>query len=529
MTQPPGKETPPPPPLRPEPGALATDGLAVAQIAFAALLHARYCGFDPRPPPDDGHYYDPVMHLVRAWAGIEEAEGPRAPDTPYALLLAALFRVLGPSQALLEWVDGGWLVAMLFGVWMLARAGGGRVSGAVAVVLAASLPLTTMLARRHNIHHPEAAALVAAAGLWAWDPRISRRSTAWGLGGLLFLGQTFRGTGLPLGLPLGALALATGARRGWHGRLLPVALGISAALAWQAPGMVGYVTAKVRYAPAYREGLESAGYSVWADLGPLVTPALALGVPAGLLALGRRRTPRWVVGLCLGWVALGAIALSRFHVGLDNFPLLGLALAVLAGLGAGRARREGWVLGAAAGLGLLAQAPQLVAERWLCRVPVVGCSPQLLGHDSRVNWAGTGVDDVLPAVRSVCSSAARQPGERCVILSDYGLFNGRSWEDDGSWGLFLAGVDDVKVVTVPLYWSGDPPTQPGPSIHGYVRVRCERGMATPGVRFQVQQAKMEQIVANLGLQPDRRLALRNGCVQDWYAWPDVPMGAGPWR
>ncbi|MFN7143607.1 MAG: hypothetical protein ACK4YP_07530, partial [Myxococcota bacterium] len=309
------------------------DGLTVLVIALAMALHVRFCLLDDRPPSDLGHYYNAFRNTLLWWQQHGELN-PAIVDTPYSLALAALGAVIPPTAAFMEVVDGGWLLVMLVGTALVARSVAGPVAGAVAALAVAGFPQTHVLARTHWIHHPEAAALIGAFAVWLVAPALRSWIQALVLGVLLFFGETIRQTGIPFGVPFGLVVLGGAWRHGARATLLPVLAAVLGGLAWHGPSLVRYVSNKAASAAGYAQSVGTPWYSIVENLGP---PVFVWAAVLAVFALGasRRRDLRaLVVGMCLVWIAGGVVAVAVFHVGPDNFPIAGVALAVLAGVGA---------------------------------------------------------------------------------------------------------------------------------------------------------------------------------------------------
>jgi hypothetical protein len=144
-------------------------------------------------------------------------------------------------------------------------------------------------------------------------------------------------------------------------------------------------------------------------------------------------------------------------------------------------------------------------------------------------WWGPGVPSADPAARSpvtvamllpvldaACATVPDTRGQ-CTILASRGLFN-PSWEDGGSFALFLAGRPDVTVVTPEVLWMDDGrPSGVTRRVHALVDVACAAHLApSTGGRFRAQIAKMDALLlthreAVLGRFGDDR-----ACVQAWY-------------
>ncbi|MES2639207.1 MAG: hypothetical protein V4850_06975 [Myxococcota bacterium] len=500
------------------------DLVTLAAIALAMVLQVRFHVLDDRAPTDLGHYYISFRNTL-AWWQLHGELNWRIVDTPYSLLLATMGALRTPTVAFMEGVDTLWLLVLLLGAAFAARAVSGPVAGAVTTLALVAFPQTHVLARTHWIHHPEAAALLGALGLWLAAPALPRWGQALGVAALVFLGETIRQTGIPFGVPLGVLILAVAWRRGARRTLLPVALGVVAGAAWYLPTLLVYVRNKAGSAEGYAQSVTTPWASIVDDLG---LPALLLAVPlalSGALALRRRDLSSLVAGLCLVWIVGAGVAIAVFRVGPDNFPVAGAALAVLAGIGAAAlptiARPGVVALGVVAAL--LLQVPPLLSYDLVSRLPAVlrtAANPGPLNY-LRVYWNPVAVESVLPVVDQMCAVTRDDSQARCFVLATRGLFN-PSWEDGGTFALFLSGRPRVTVVTPEVLWTDDGRAGGETTrVHGLVDVRCAEGVAPrAGGRFRAQSARMRAMFEVHGTAPVATFGDPRACVQTWYLLPD---------
>ncbi|MDP2305787.1 MAG: hypothetical protein Q8P18_07145 [Pseudomonadota bacterium] len=495
-------------------------------------LQVRFHVLDDRAPTDLGHYYISFRNTL-AWWQQHGVVNWRIVDTPYSLLLATLGAIRAPTVAFMEGVDTLWLLVLLLGAAGAARAASGPASGATAGAVTAlallAFPQTHVLARTHWIHHPEAAALVGALGLWLSAPALPRRGQALGVAALLFLGETIRQTGIPFGVPLGLLILAVAWRRGARRTLVPVALAFVGGLAWFLPTLLVYVRNKAGSAEGYAQSVTAPWSSIVDDLG---LAALVWAVPLALVgagALRRRDLSSLIAGLCLVWLAGAGAAVAVFNVGPDNFPIAAVALAVLAGMGAAAlpvvARPGAVALGGVAAV--LLQVPPLLSYELVSRLPAAlrtSANPGPLNY-LRVYWNPVPVEGVLSVVDQMCSVTRADPRANCFILATRGLFN-PSWEDGGTFALFLSGRPRVTIVTPEVLWTDDGrATGETSRIHGLVDVRCAEGVAPrAGGRFLRQSERMRtMLAANFESNGGTSVATfgdPRACVQTWYLLPD---------
>jgi hypothetical protein len=496
------------------------DIVTILVIALGMALHVRFCLVDDRAPSDLGHYYNSFRNTLVWWQQHGEINW-RIVDTPYSLLLAAIGTVLPPSATYMEAVEGGWLLLTLVGAAFVARKIGGPVAGAIAVVAVVAFPQTHVLTRTHWIHHPETAALVGALALWAWRPALTNWPQVIGVSVLLFLGETIRQTGIPFGVPLGLLFVVVSWREGARARLAPIVVALVGGVAWHGPKLAQYVSNKAASAEGYAKSVVAPWYSIVENLG---LPVLIWSVPLallGLVALRRRGLAVPVIGICLVWIVGGVASVALFNVGPDNFPISGVALAILAGIGGGAFRIAAVpsvVLGIVAAA--LLQVPPLLSYEHVRNLPEslrTWSNPGPINY-LRVYWYPIPVDAVLPVVDQVCAETRSDPMARCFILASRGLFN-PSWEDGGTFALFLAGRLRSTVLTPEVIWD-DAGRASGVTkrVHALVDVRCAQGVApSAGGRFQAQTARMQAMLATWGGTPIATFGDPKACTQTWYA------------
>jgi hypothetical protein len=495
------------------------DGVTVLVLVLVLIVQVRFCIQDERAPTDLGHYYTAFRNLVLLWdqKGILNW---KFVDTPYSLLLAGIGMFVTPSVPLMEVIDGIWLMIMIGGAAVAARALAGPVAGAVAAITVASYPQTHILARTHWIHHPETAALTGALAVWLVAPGIPSWFQAVGIGIFLYLGETIRQTGIPFGLPLAFLVLVGGWMSGARWRLLPAALAMAGGVAWHGPQMMTYISHKADSADQYAQSVKLPWYSIVSNLGlPVLIWATPLAI-VGLLALRKRGVHAGVVFVCLAWIAGGVASVAIFNVGPDNFPISGVAVALLAGLGAASIPLPAVtiVLGLAAGL--VMEVPPLLKVENITRLPGVlrtFASPGPINY-LRVYWNPIAVESVLPVVDKVCADVGSDPVARCMVLATRGLFN-PSWEDGGTFAFFLAGRPKVTVLTPELLWfDNGKPSGVAWRVHALVDVECAGHQApSTGGRFQTQTAKMKALLETYKDSVIATYGDNRACVQTWYA------------
>jgi hypothetical protein len=247
-----------------------------------------------------------------------------------------------------------------------------------------------------------------------------------------------------------------------------------------------------------------------------------------LLALRRRDAAAGAMLVCLAWIAGGVVAVGYFNVGGDNFPLAGIAAGILAGIGAAQIPALGFVpVGAAATLlvgilGVGLESTTLISEnvvRPIQRYIVPWGSSGPLNY-MRVYWNPIKTTDVIPLVTRACGVDKKDKG-RCQIVASRGLFN-PSWEDGGTFALFLAGVRGVNIMTPQAFWDpGGNLIMDKAIVKAVVDVECARNVAPDtGGRFGLQSEKMRELMWRAGTEkPDAVIGDQRACVQSWYLIP----------
>lgn len=504
------------------------DLVAIATIAVTFLLHVRFMVLDDRAPTDLGHYYSVFQRLVQYWH-LQHKIDFATLDTPYTLLLTGLSMPFGPSVGLMEVVDGVWLLILVAGVWTVARSVAGPLAGAVSALCVAGYPQTPVIARTHWIHHPETAAIVGTLALWVSSPGIGSWWRAFAIAILLFFGETIRQTGIPFGVPLALFVLVGGWRAGARAKLAPILLAFIGGVAWYAPVLAKYIQHKSQSAAGYAQSV----HKPWLlFVEGMSLPIFALSLPfvlLGVLALRRRDRASGIVALCLVWIAGAAASVGIFHVGADNFPIAGTAWALLAGIGLAGAPSWKWLPVRAGGFAIIALAAIFIQGTALLSAPWVRPLQAVIGpwgsagpiNYLRVYWNPMAVAQVLPLVEKACAETRSVPGAQCVIVASRGLFN-PSWEDGGSFGLFLAGMDYVNVMTPQILWDGEGRlVSGGKLVRAIVDVTCSSELIpNAGGRFGQQNARMRELLRPYAnAKPDGVIGDPHVCEQSWYIIP----------
>lgn len=468
----------------------------IAAFAVAALaLHVHFHVLDARPPVDLGHYYrDAITTYVRG--------APPRFASPYASAVGGLFLAFGPRAAVLEALDGLWLVALVVGLGLCGRAVGGALGAAVAMAPALLFPSAPTMARTHWIHHPEWALAAFGLGLAATLGPSARAGAAVGV--VLAAGSVIRPSAAAwMAVPLVVWAARAGS---WRARA-PALAQVALALIAMAPAYPGYLAGRVDLRAANTAAighpLAFLGVEIgWASLAVYGALAVAAAFAAGDRAV-RIAAAAWLFGGLA--VAFGA------NVTPDNVPVVFAGLAILAGAGAAalptRVRAAVPVALAILAVGPMTQlAPPLGAL-----APVTGWT----ADDAPLNWLvprpdGITAEALLGAAAAACPPGRgprrlRERGAPCRILSDHGLVH-PSWEDDGALAWFVAGRGGVQIVpaTAP---------RPGDVWDAAVDIDCAGPIPDPEGRFPGTAERFARVRA--AMTPVATLS-GNGCTWRWY-------------
>lgn len=502
-----------PEPARRRPLGLA-DGLALLVLAASLLALHQYCVVDTRPPADLGHYYRDLPQLyavlVREGPSAELGRAIGQAGGAYNLGLAALMAAFGVSEELLDRVELGWLSLLLLGTWGTTRALAGRGAALAAITLAAMMPAFQVGARTHWLHFVEAAAVAGA--LWAWtaDARLDHRRTQLALATATVFCVSLRTTGLLYMGSMLAMALAT---VGWQRRrrLLLPAIGLALGLVVVLPKLGDYVGGKLAVRQVYqstvRPLLPSLAEQTYMAPGLLILGGLVLA-----LALRRRALLQAPNLLLAAWAAGSLVLGGAFHVGIDNFPLLYVAAAVLAGQGL--EALPGRRLLAPAGLaacGLALAAPFMQPPQVELLIPAL--SPAIVSfeptHFLRPQSRALRVETIQPYLDQACET----DDGICTILATTGLFN-LNREDDASLALFLAGVGGVKVLNGGQWWTPDDLTTDD-AIEGIVVMDCHQiGQALNS--FLERERAVGALALAVGADKLGQIGPPAPCPQTWY-------------
>lgn len=490
-------------------------------IVASMALYIRFMVLDARAPTDMGHYYTPLIDFLKH----SERDGAMGNlhllATPYSAMLAGLMLVLAPSAGLMEAVDGIGLFVLLVASWKVARVVAGPTAGLVAVLLVAGFPQTQVMARIHWIHHPESAAIMGALAIGVAAPALATWPQRIGAFCFLLLGLTTRETGLPFGLPV-AMILTVGAwRAGSKKMAIFMAFTAMLGVGILAPTLLPYLAAKIDNASGYAAAV---GNPFPVLIRALCVITFVAAVPFALLGFTNWKHRGWalvVTALALIWVLGGIAAVAVYHVGIDNFPLVGVGIALAAGIGAAR---WAWLKIPAIGSTLVAatlvQGSALVSPLILTPIDSALAPYGTTGplNYLRVYWGAASAAMLRPIAERACQTIADQGWQDCLVLVSRGLFN-PSWEDGGSFGMYLEGMRKITIMTPPEVW--------GPQgnllmesimFHAVVDVECNRGVAPDtGGRFEAQETRLAEVFETLkDTTPTASVGDPRSCTQTWY-------------
>lgn len=418
------------------------DGVALVGALVTLGAHLRHIIQDGRVPRDPGLYYQDTPIAAAAWADLPGGAGELMammvqPSGWYNALLGLVQALMGPSPMAFRAFELLSMTGILVGVWAILRPTGGR-TAATGVLLTAAMPVIIILGRTPWIHHPEAALILLAAAALLADRALVRWRTVAIVGGLGVLAIALRASALGWVGTLAVVALAPGAPRRWPriGALLG---------SWAAAALIPllhlqrYLDAKAESRAGYIERLP--------ELGPQVVEVIGffplLVVFVGVIAYGfhTRRQLGATHALAGGWVVLTFVLWLVFRAGMDNFPLLAPALAIIGALGYADGLWAGTV--AAAEVAVLMLLPQLWPAHHVRPVRLLPFTGQLAGDPHRANhyrsWSGFTAADLRALVDATCPAEAR--AEPCIVLAAQGLMIPYG-EEPGRLELFLTGLSD---------------------------------------------------------------------------------------
>lgn len=361
----------------------------------------------------------------------------------YNAALAAWLHLAGRSGLAFTAAGALWAGLLPFAAYRLGSASGtsegaasegegtrARWAGTGAAALVAAAPGLTFQAQAGWIHIPEAALVALAAAAFAHDSGLWKRSTVATMAACGGLAIGVRPSGVTWVLVLAvALFAAPQPRREW--RVRACTIGAIWLLACRVPLPVMLAYSRDHWAIRGR----------YIDLIPNIADQFVheLGVPGlmftvgglGTLAIRRFAMARSVRFIVLGWILLALAMFAAVRCGLDNFPLLFVALAALAGVGLAGDARNGMFLaifslaslGYRLGVDVLSPAPSLPSTR------------------------------IARYLDGTCPDRAH--GRPCVVYIDQGLFFPQS-EEPGGLELFLMGEGRVQAIALTQRRGGEP-------------------------------------------------------------------------
>ncbi len=476
------------------------DALALALVVGALGALWFFFRVDQRPPMDLGHYFEA---LPGAWQAVVQGDLaamagvlPRAGGL-YNLSLGALTALFGRHAVLMELIEALWLLGLLLGCWGVARRLGGPWAALASVALCTAMPVFHTSARSHWIHLPEATLLVLA--LWGLlaDPALDRWRTRVALFLTLALAFSLRPTALLFGGPLLLLA--------WHrarprARVVLPALSLVVALLLLGPSLPDYIGGKTMIRDVYAELVAPLLPSLVQQA--FVLPGLALLAGVVLVVArgpGRLRNP--ALWLLAGWALLGLALCAFFRVGPDNFTLLFVGGAILAGLGlalpgAGAALLWGR-RAVGVGLAMLAAgamtAPFLLGHIAHPLVPVLGHSVVSLEpqHYLRPQVEVLTLEFFWPLVDEACVNQ----DDTCTLLASRGLVN-FSREDNLALATFFEGRDGVRFHNAGQYFFIHD-IESADALEGLFVLDCPHAPPEPDNLFSERERALEAMVEEL--------------------------------
>jgi hypothetical protein len=504
----------------------AADATTASVITIAAAGHLRYALVDDRYPTSFGLYYGDLGVLYEQLHHLSDL--PRVllalitPGDGYQVFLAGWMALVGRTTGAMVAIDVGWSVTILVLAALLARRSAGPVAGAIAAALCASFPMLMVLGRMHWIHIPETALVLAALLVRAADPALERRRTAVGL---VLLGAwvlLLRPTGMIwFGLLGGAMlvdALRAHRQAGapqprWH-RLGLVGGFWSLAAVPQLIDMVAYLGDKVGRRALYDRIVPPLGDQLMFALG---IPVLSVALIGVALALWSRAARGWA--LLLASLIVPLVMHPLFHVGIDNFIVGAVALAILAGCGFASWPRAGTAVA-------LVIFSVYTVPQWLSTTPwgtpmngVTGTLQLALRRpvqprfmDTYMAFEGFGGAEVEALLDATCPAQ----GAPCTIAADQGLFRPFG-EEPGDLELFLTRRDDIRLFAIAA-GHGEAVLH-DQRVDGLAHFACLGGDQMWRLRRPGSEARFREVVRAQRLRVAWSIAIDRDCSYSWYT-PD---------
>ena len=476
------------------------DAIGAAIVALTLVLHLRFVLLDGRPPADPGLYLKAVPQALDAMrVGDGAALGAILVEVSgwYNLLIAAAHHLAGGALWGARLPTVCWLALTLGAIAAIARRAAGPGVAAAAVALAAAAPILTVQGRTLWIHVPEAALVLMGLACVQADPRLQRSGPRLGLALAVLLVLSLRPSGLAW-VALVGLPWLHRPRPRWGLLIGLVGVAIVAVLPTISE-LSGYLQAKWAARDGYVARMPAPTLAGLRELlGPAVTVAVAAIVPtrAPLLRL-----------LLAAVVALSGVLWLGFRAGLDNFTLLGPALALAAAVGLGRLRVAGPALAVCLWVGALWPGPGIAGGQG--RPPLWSEARAI--KELHNPWLGYGGAEVRALVRAACGDGP------CQVAVNKGVFE-PGGEEPGRLGLALLGLPSVTLANLRY---GSTRTAAPPSLA--VDWECPVGARGWAQRFP----QADEAFAGLVKAQDMRAlwsdAVGPGCVVRWWVHPTVDV------
>ncbi len=437
-----GYGSPQMPALRPSGWDLA----ALAVIIAVTVAHVSFLLADGRLPQDPGLYYRSLPDLYDAWRALDLrtlSHGLVSSSGWYNALIALVMVATGPSALAFAAFDVLWVTVILVMVVIIGRKLGGGAAGLASVCIAGAMPVIFLSGRTAWIHTPETALVLAVLAIWLHDRTLCRWRSTLGIGILGALTVALRPSGLVWVATLIPLIPLHAPRR-WRRTVVIGALW-AASLAVPLEQLGNYMAAKAAARDRYAAHLPGLWEQLQSNLGFYPFLVGVIGIAFHLLRRPRKVEP--VAVLLVSWAGISLGLWALFQAGMDNFPLIAPAVAILGGWGL--ARRWPWPALAAVPVFLLTYVPQWIPPsslRSFHRVPGVGA--YIFGGDVRNHyrvWQRYGWSDLSALIDATCPEAT--PYSPCVIAIDQGLLQPFT-EDVGELELFLAEADHIRLVDI---------------------------------------------------------------------------------
>lgn len=498
-------------------------------LGLVLLAHLRFLILDPRLPWDANLAFDQLPMVYGALEAARPGDLLRLVFTEttggYDLLLALPMLAGVPRPLVLELAGLVWTFTALGCAALIARRLFGGSAAALALALLASGWGVVVFGRTPWVHVPELAlVLVVLTGL-VLDPSLSRRRSVVVVALAGAGAMSLRPSGVAWVLSLLPL-LAWGVLRGWPRGPALARLGV-VGLAWGlgavpalfelAPYLQGKLARRGGYAHVVQWDVLLHQLNMVVGLIPALVGLLGLGALALRRGRGDQPAPTGPVLLLATWLVLGGLLVLLFRAGVDNFPAVAVALAVLAGGGLARLPRPLWVL------------PGLVfalhwGAQWLPEPAGDPSSPLLREWLQAQPGLAYRVDRRLdPAVVMALLDTSCPPArlDSCVVYVDHGLFN-PSPEEPGRLELFLAEREHVELL--PVYVPGT--DRALDRAHAFASFGCAALDLHWDQRRPGWRGTADRIQRSASMRPIWERALGGDCRYTWLTPGGVLRRAG---